>query len=269
MKRTWITAAAVTIGSLVTVWAPAAHAQPNWGPQDLEQNPQPTAPKISVSDGSVAEGNVGTHVLHFSVTLSTASDEQVKATLKTIGVVGNAATPDVDYGPRVALVAFAPGQTVKSFDVEVYGDKDFETNEKVGATIANVTKATMGKQNGMGTIVNDDDPPIAQPPADPKGEDPKPGDPTGEEPEADTPNDSGSDNHDNHPQVGGTSSQGGGSTSTTVAPTGEQALGTDGAVPAGVEQGDDLMAWLVIITAALAGAVVLILLLPPRRRRNA
>lgn len=261
MKRTWITAAALGIGSMATLWAPTAGAQPN-GPQDLGPAPKPA---MSISDASVSEGDAGTKLLHFSVTLNKASAQKITANVQTVGAVSNPATANVDYSSKFAILEFAPGVTARNFSVSVKGDHSFEADEKFGASLGNVSNATVAKANGMGTIVNDDYL-VVQPP---KGEDPQP------EPPADEPAPADDDDDTPAPNGGGWQgggSQGGGSSSTssTVAPTGEQALGTDGtaSVPT-AEDGDGFLTWLVIVTAGLAGAVALILLWPPRRRQRA
>ena len=273
MKRTWITAAALGIGSMATLWAPTASAQPP-GPQDLQPAPKPS---MSISDASVSEGDAGTKLLHFSVTLNKSSAQKITANVQTVGAMSNPATANVDYSSKFAILEFAPGVTARNFSVSVKGDKSFEADEKFGASIGNVSNATVAKANGMGTIVNDDFL-VVQPP---KGDDPQPeppaDDPQPEDPKPEEPADSNDADDSPAPQgTGGGSSTGGGSngggsgTSTTVAPTGEQALGADGtASVASAEDGGSLLTWLVIITAGLAGAVALILLLPPRRRRSA
>lgn len=262
MKRTWITAAALGIGSMATLWAPSAGAQPN-GPQDLQPVPKPS---MSISDASVSEGDAGTKLLHFSVTLNKSSAQKITANVQTVGAVSSPATANVDYSSKFAILEFAPGVTARNFSVSIKGDQSFEADEKFGASIGNVSNATVAKANGMGTIVNDDYL-VVQPP---KGEDPQP------EPPADDPEPA--DDGDDPPAPNGGGSTGGGSgsgsgstgTSTTAAPTGEQALGTDGSVSVPAAQnGDGFMTWLVIVTAGLAGAVALILLWPPRRRQRA
>ena len=278
MKR-MITAAAIGLGSMVTLWAPAAHAFPNQGPQELEPAP-PAKPSISIADASITEGNAGTKLLHFSVTLSKPHNQTVKANVQTIGAVSNPATANVDYGTKFAVLEFAPGVTARSFSVAIKGDTQFEANEKFGASLSNVSNATMGKQNGMGTITNDDSPPLAPPP---KPQPPKPQPEPQPEPGNDDepapqpkPNGGGS----NGGGSGGGSSVGGSSVGGTQAgpattasvdgATGEQALGLDGATDlAPEESGTDWTTWLVILTALMTGAVVLFLLLPPRRRQRA
>ena len=275
MKRT-ITAAAIGLTTMITLWAPAAHAE-----LDEIQQPAPTKPSISISDPSISEGNAGTKLLHFGVKLSKASDATVKATAQTVGAVSNPATANVDYVSKFGVIEFAPGVTFKLFSVTIKGDTQFEASEKFGVSLSNVSNATVGKQNGMGTITNDDSPPIVNPqPEPPKDPQPQPQpqpQPEDDDEPAEQPKPNGGSN-------GGGSSTGSGGNGATVAPaddttattvtpvddaTGEQAMGLDGATDVAPEDGNDLLAWLVILTALMAGAAVIFFLLPPKRRQRA
>jgi hypothetical protein len=271
-----ITAAAIGVGTVATLWAPAAHAQP----QDLDWEPAPTKPSISISDPSITEGNAGTKQLSFGVKLSKASDQMVKATAQTIGAVSNPATANVDYVSKVGFVTFNPGVTFQIFSVTIKGDTQFEANEKFGVSLSNVSNATIGKQNGAGTITNDDflvaepQPPKPQPQPQPQPE-PEPDD---DDKPAEQPKPNGGSSGGG--STGGGTSGGGtaiGSTDeptvTTAAPaddaSGEQALSLDGATDVAPEDGSNLATWLLIVAALATGAVVLFMLLSPRRRQRA
>lgn len=277
MKRT-ITAAAIGLGMMATLWAPAAHAE-----LDEIQQPVPAKPSISISDPSISEGNAGTKQLNFGVVLSKAYDQKVTASVQTIGAVGNAATANVDYVAKNAIVTFNPGVKFQLFSVTIKGDTQYEPNEKFGASLSNLSNATMGKQNGMGTITNDDSPPIVNPqPEPPKDPEPQPQpEPEDDDKPADQPKPNGGGSNDGSGGGSGSSSGGNGATvgsgqgtSTTVEQaddaTGEQALGLDGATDVAPEDGgSNLAAWLLIMAALATGAVVLFLMLSPRRRQRA
>lgn len=265
MKRT-ITAAAIGLGMMATLWAPAAHAELG----EIQQ-PVPAKPTISISDPSISEGNAGTKQLNFGVKLSKAYDQKVTASVQTIGAVGNAATANVDYVAKNAIVTFNPGVTFQLFSVTIKGDTQYEPNEKFGASLSNLGNATMGKQNGMGTITNDDSPPIVNPQPQP----PKDPEPQAQPEDDDTPVDQ------PKPNGGGSGSSGGlgatvhngQGTSTTVEQSddasGEQALGLDGATDVAPDEASDLTAWLLIVAALATGAGVIFFLLSPRRRQRA
>ncbi len=111
-------------------------------------------PALSVADVSVTEGNSGTSLATFTVTLS-------QATTATVGfdvfTSNNTAAAGSDY---VALNSpgqtIAPGQTSKTFSVTINGDTVVEANETYFFNVSNVTAATVTRGQAVGTIVNDD-----------------------------------------------------------------------------------------------------------------
>jgi len=111
-------------------------------------------PALSVADVSVTEGNSGTSLATFTVTLS-------QATTATVGfdvfTSNNTAAAGSDY---VALSStgqtFAPGQTSKTFSVTINGDTVVEPNETYFFNVSNVSGATVSRGQAVGTIVNDD-----------------------------------------------------------------------------------------------------------------
>src|SRR5690606_4878200 len=91
---------------------------------------------ISISSPTVVEGNNGTVILNFVVTLSNASDSTVTVTYVTAD--GTATVVDNDYveaGPSV--LTFNPGETSKTISITVNGDNFFEANENMNVTLSN------------------------------------------------------------------------------------------------------------------------------------
>jgi CSLREA domain-containing protein len=121
-------------------------------PLTISDNDQ--QPALSISDVSVVEGNSGTTVASFSVTLSNASFQQVDVTYATNG--SGTATSNVDYQPVGNSLSFAPGETSKPVTVTVNGDTTDEPNETFVVKLGPQTNATIAKAEGTGTIVNDD-----------------------------------------------------------------------------------------------------------------
>ena len=99
------------------------------------------APAISLSGGSVAEGDAGTATLSFTATLEAASGKQVTVGFATAN--GSATQPD-DYTSTTGTLTFAPGQTTKRIDVPVVGDTRREGNETVAVDLSNPSNATLG-----------------------------------------------------------------------------------------------------------------------------
>jgi hypothetical protein len=120
--------------------------------------PVPTFPDstLSVSDVSTAEGDDGSAPASFVVTLSTASSDTV--TVRHVTTDGTAAAP-ADYTSTSGQVTFAPGETSKTVDVPVRGDKMDEDDETFSVDLSDPTNATIGDGHGVGTIVDDDQAP--------------------------------------------------------------------------------------------------------------
>ena len=117
-----------------------------------------SGPKLSIDSPRVAEGNSGSTVLTFTVTLSEALTEQVTVDYADAGT--GTATPGTDYAaiPAGALT-FAAGTTSQTFNVSVTGDVLDEPDETVAVTLSNAVNAAIGAATGTATITDDDAPP--------------------------------------------------------------------------------------------------------------
>ena len=83
-------------------------------------------PRISISGAASSEGNAGTTLLTFTVSLSAVSDEPVTihyATQDGTAIAGE------DYLATSGTLTFAPGETTKTITVEVLGDTTPEPTE--------------------------------------------------------------------------------------------------------------------------------------------
>ena len=109
-------------------------------------------PVLSISDVSQAEGNSGTTSFDFKVDLSAASGQTVTINFATADGTATAS----DYQLNVGTLTFNPGETSKTFAVIVKGDQDVEADETFFVGLSNPANATIGKVQGAGTIVNDD-----------------------------------------------------------------------------------------------------------------
>jgi hypothetical protein len=115
--------------------------------------PFPDAPTVSVSDVSAAEGDSGSAPASFVVSLSSASGNTVTVHHVTADVT---ATAPADYTSTSGQVTFAPGETSKTVDVPVRGDRLDEDDETFSVDLSSPTDATIGDGHGVGTIVDDD-----------------------------------------------------------------------------------------------------------------
>ena len=112
---------------------------------------------ISVSDPvAVFEGDTGTKMLNFTVTLSQASTQDVTFTAKTQTNNGGTATAGVDYTAiNLASVVVPAGQTSKVVGVPIIGDTTVEPDETVRLNVGS-NSVIVANGKAFGTIANDD-----------------------------------------------------------------------------------------------------------------
>lgn len=120
-----------------------------------------TAPVVSISSVTSAEGNSGTTNQIFTVTLSSASGKTVTVPFATAN--GTATVAGDDYEATSGTLTFAPTETQKLITVTVNGDTVREPNETYNVNLSAPTNATLSEaaSQGIGTINNDDGPRIS------------------------------------------------------------------------------------------------------------
>lgn len=111
-------------------------------------------PSLSISDASVVEGNSGTKLMVFTVTLSAASGKDVWVDYSTSN--GTAKTSDNDYVATSGSLYFAPGVTTRTISVVIKGDKRKEQSESFNLNLFNAYDAVFADAIGVGNILNDD-----------------------------------------------------------------------------------------------------------------
>jgi hypothetical protein len=116
-------------------------------------HPQAAVPSVSITGGTVLEGNSGTTPLPFTVTLSHASTTTVTVSYAT---ADGSATAGQDYTATAGKVTFAPGVVSQVIDVSVLGDTTVEPTETFTVTLSNPSGATIATASAVGTITNDD-----------------------------------------------------------------------------------------------------------------
>jgi hypothetical protein len=112
--------------------------------------------RISIADASKAEGNSGTSVLNFTVSLDRANDRTVTVQYATAN--GTAAAGS-DYVAASGTLSFSPGQTAKTIGITINGDTVYEPNETFTVNLASPVNATILDGQAVGTITSDGDTP--------------------------------------------------------------------------------------------------------------
>ena len=110
-------------------------------------------PTISINDVSVTEGNSGTKAATFTLTLSGPSVEAIA--VRAITTPGTA-TASSDYNSINLVVIFQPGTVTRTFDVEIIGDTNLESNETFFVNLSDSFATTIADGEGVCTILDDD-----------------------------------------------------------------------------------------------------------------
>jgi hypothetical protein len=110
---------------------------------------------LKVSSPSVSEGNVGTTLMNFTVTINAAVAVAVQAQYSTADGTAKAGQ---DYQPASGTLLFPIGTSQQTVTVLVNGDTTVELNETFAL---NVNIVGGESATGIGTIVNDDVPAVS------------------------------------------------------------------------------------------------------------
>ena len=117
-----------------------------------------SSPTLSINDVAALEGNSGTGKLLFTVKLSKADTKKV-ITVKYATANGSAMAGS-DYTAVAGTLSFPKGSTTQTVAVTVTGDTDYEADETFTLKLSSPVSATLADASGMGTILNDDSPPV-------------------------------------------------------------------------------------------------------------
>ncbi|MDQ3814908.1 MAG: hypothetical protein M3347_13270, partial [Armatimonadota bacterium] len=119
-----------------------------------------STPTLSINDVAMNEGNAGTSTFTFTVSLSSSTHGGVTFDIATADGTAqddNPATEDNDYVAKsLTGQTISNGTDTYTFTVDVNGDTTVEPNETFFVNVTNVTGATTGDTQGLGTIANDD-----------------------------------------------------------------------------------------------------------------
>jgi hypothetical protein len=122
---------------------------------DDPSQPPAINPGIRVNDVSITEGNSGTKLLTFTVSLSGPTSKTVSVKFTTSDGTAKAAA-DNDYVSQSGVLTFLPGQTTRTVSVVIKGDVKKELNENLLLVLSAPVNSYITDPIGIGTIVNDD-----------------------------------------------------------------------------------------------------------------
>ncbi len=112
-------------------------------------------PALSIDDVAQVEGNSGTSVFRFTVSLSEPA--AAGGVTFDIATADSGATAPSDYVARALTAQTIPaGSSSYTFDVTVNGDTQPEADEAFSVNLFNVVGARVEVGTGIGTILNDD-----------------------------------------------------------------------------------------------------------------
>ena len=113
-------------------------------------------PTLSINDVTVTEGQSGTVNANFTVTLSASSGQTVSVGFST---ADGTATAGADYNATGGNLVFNPGITTRTLTVQVISDTLDELDENFFVNLADPNNAEIADGQGVGTIIDDDNPP--------------------------------------------------------------------------------------------------------------
>lgn len=110
-------------------------------------------PVITISDVSVYESGLDLIAANFTVSIVPAPAFAASVNFTT--VPGTAVSPG-DFLATNGVVNFAPGETNQTISVQVVADALYELNENFSVSLSGAVNATLGDNQALGTILNDD-----------------------------------------------------------------------------------------------------------------
>jgi len=113
-----------------------------------------TPPELRVVGVSLPEGNTGSSLASFVISLNRPWTKPVDVTYATRD--GSATTADSDYVAAQGTVTFGVGEIEKTVSVSVIGDMRAEIDERFSLVLSSANNATIAEGTGTVTVVNDD-----------------------------------------------------------------------------------------------------------------
>jgi ribosomal protein L35AE/L33A len=117
-----------------------------------------TGPTLTIGDVSIAEGNSGTSVATFTVTLSPPNTSQTVTV--NYATANGTATAGNDYLAASGTLTFPPGTATQTITVTVNGDTAPDPTETFFVNLSGAANAGIGDAQALGTITTDDGPAV-------------------------------------------------------------------------------------------------------------
>ncbi|MFA6109039.1 MAG: Calx-beta domain-containing protein [Candidatus Latescibacterota bacterium] len=111
------------------------------------------APLLSIGDAILPEGNSGSRLISFIVSLTNPSTQAITVSWVTRD---STATAGSDYLAASGVLTFPPGTTARTLTVPVQGDLTVEPPERLIVDLRDPVGAAIADGHGLGTILNDD-----------------------------------------------------------------------------------------------------------------
>jgi hypothetical protein len=108
---------------------------------------------FSITNASATEGNSGSKLLVFGISLSAPFPVETRVNYAT---ASGSALAGSDYEARTGTLVFTPGQTTKLVTVRVFGDRAVEPSESFFVNLSGAVGTGIIDSQGVGTILNDD-----------------------------------------------------------------------------------------------------------------
>lgn len=126
-------------------------------------NDDPDIPFVSVADTRIQEGNSGPSVVRATITLSKPAASPVTVFYRTLDDTATTANSDYTAVPNDTQLVFAAGETRRTIEIQIIGDKVFESDERFRIDVQDAVGAVADGAGAWVTLANDDRDPATLP----------------------------------------------------------------------------------------------------------
>ncbi|TMK62493.1 MAG: hypothetical protein E6G53_13470 [Actinobacteria bacterium] len=140
-----------------------SYSPPDYAPDAVWLRPG-TVPEASIGDAAVAEGDTDGAVATFRVSVSPIPTRTVRIGWRTADGTASSRT---DYEASSGTVTIPHGTSTTDIQVPIHGDKAHEGDETFSVELSAPSNATLGRDRGTATILDDDSEQPPKPPTKP------------------------------------------------------------------------------------------------------